>query len=425
MRSLVAALAALILMPAIHGSSPVLEDIPFLVFAAWTGVAALSTTSDSPWPRSLSALVTFQGLCVAHFFFVLSGKNSADEYIRGLIPFLFMWFAWIGARLVRTSNVHVFYYGLIAIAVAYAAQNYFAIPKLLSGEAARTTMENDNHSIPVPLLGFYFVSALASEPGRSQRWSLAWAGVGIFFLVSLVLTGTRSLMLSALIPLTGMYIFRYRRFLLGWRHLLIAAGVVAAFIAMPGDSFERQLRINDLHGMDTKDSGVVDRMQEVEVAFDYFLKSPILGQGLGFRFETLGMYQSAAKVGYIHNSPVYLLMDFGIWGALYFLPCAAAIYGTRRLLNTPYATFAIGMTWAIVALCMYTIGFAMVRLIQFNVFLFSMVGVLEGLKGAVGVASQQPSTDIPVAIVAPTVVPTDTGPPKVAALGAMKQHEQA
>ncbi|BDC50452.1 hypothetical protein F183_A27680 [Bryobacterales bacterium F-183] len=134
-------------------------------------------------------------------------------------------------------------------------------------------------------------------------------------------------------------------------------------------------------------AGSIDtRMQENEVALQLIQRSPLIGNGLGFRFDTSGLYYQKTRVGYVHNSYLYLLMDFGLFGLLYIAMPFVALYKLTPSSLGDYRHHAIGLILALAGLMIFSAGFAMARLIQFNVILGVLLALLEVLKRDRGLA---------------------------------------
>lgn len=77
-----------------------------------------------------------------------------------------------------------------------------------------------------------------------------------------------------------------------------------------------------------QDENINARIVEYKVAYEYWKESPIIGQGIGFRWTADKIDGGEGKkidyggpVIYMHNIVAYILMDFGIVGILYLVIC--------------------------------------------------------------------------------------------------------
>ena len=182
-----------------------------------------------------------------------------------------------------------------------------------------------------------------------------------------------------LLPLLLYQMTRLKSF----RTWLITAAIVlplaAAFFLLPTDFVSRGFRI----GYSQKGS-IDTRVQENTLALGYIETAPVLGHGVGFKFDTNGLYYDVASVSYVHNSFLYLMMDCGVWGLLYFFPAYFACRRTRKLRHTEYGPEVQGVVLSLVGLIIFSVGFVVVRLIQFNVIYAVLIAMLCIIKQKYG-----------------------------------------
>lgn len=372
MLALVLTLFALVILPQ---TKLELESAPFLVCAAITLVFAASSKIRQVRSKAAVFIGGFLLMCVAHVAFVFAGVVTTDEYVRGLIPFLFLGFFYVTTRLTSLQNFHTLYLGLIAVALIYSLENVILLPKILSGEIWRSTYVNSNHNIPLPVVGFHFCVALAMSRQIQFKYKLTLLALAGLMLLSSFLTGTRSLIISTLFPLIILP-FTQAGSVKKWLRYGVALTLLATvFLFVPIEPILRGARIGG-----TQEGSIDTRMQENGVAWDFITGSPIIGKGLGFRFSTTGLYYQATRVGYVHNSLLYLLMDFGVFGLLYFIAPLCAVLSLKQVRAGPHRDHAIGVFMALMALSMDSLGFAMVRLMHFNIVFSILIGMLEVLK---------------------------------------------
>ncbi len=372
MLALLLTLLAMVILPQ---TKLEVESTPFIVCAAIALAFAVSSRVRQSGSKAGLMVMLFLILCVIHLLFVFTEKVTTAEYVRGLIPFLFLGFYFVTIRLTSLQNFHKLYFGLIAVALVYAFENLILLPKVLSGEIWRSTYENENHNIPLPLVGFHFCVAFAMSKQVKFKYKLALMFLASLMLLSSFLTGTRSLILSTLFPLIVLP-FTEAGSLKKWvRYGIVVALLAMTFLFVPIEPLLRGARIGG-----SQEGSIDTRMQENDVALGFITGSPIVGNGLGFRFATTGLYYQATKVGYVHNSLLYLLMDFGIFGLLYFAAPLCAVLSLKQVRAGPHREHATGLIMALMALAMDSLGFAMVRLMHFNIVFAILIGMLEVLK---------------------------------------------
>jgi O-antigen ligase len=372
---MLALLLTLLAMVVLPQTKLEIESVPFLVCAAIAVAFAAASRIRQVHSKAGLVIIAFLATLFFHVGFVFTDTVTVAEYVRGLIPFLFLGFFFVTIRLANLQNFHRLYFGLIAVGLIYALENVILLPKVLSGEIWRSTYVNSNHNIPLPLVGFHFCVALALS--RRLRFGMR---TGLMFLAALMLlssflTGTRSLIISSLFPLIILP-FTEASSLKKWARYGVALALLATiFLFVPIEPILRGARIGG-----TQEGSIDTRMQENTVALSLITDSPLIGNGLGFRFATTGLYYQATKVGYVHNSLLYLLMDFGIFGLLYFAAPVCAVLSLRLVRSGPHREHATGIVMALLALSMDSLGFAMVRLMHFNLVFAVLIGMLEVLK---------------------------------------------
>lgn len=351
------------------------ESTPFLVLSALACIFAASTRIRQTSSRTGLCIALFFALCLVHVAFVIAERVTTAEYVRGLVPFLFLGFFFITTRLTSLRNFGSLYYGLIGASLVFAMQNVILLPQVLSGEIWRSTYVNSNHNIPLPLIGFNFCVALAIGKNTKFRTKLSMILVAALMLLSSFLTGTRSLIIASLLPILIYPLFESPSLKKITRYCIALAMLGFVFLFVPIEPLLRGARIggSQVGSIDT-------RVQENDIAMDLIARSPIIGNGLGYRFDTNGLYYAATRVGYVHNSFLYLVMDFGIFGLLYLAGPFYAIRSLKQVREGPHRDYATGLVLALMALLLDSLGFAVVRLIHYNVVFAIVIGMLEVLK---------------------------------------------
>ncbi|MDQ6644838.1 MAG: O-antigen ligase family protein [Chloroflexota bacterium] len=364
-----------------------LADVPFLLAVAGAVIIALTKRSRRVYP-GIRSTALFLIVCTLHILFVIFGQVSGADYLRGLVPFVFVAFGWVTTKVVKEGDIPQLMTAMVVIGLVFAIQGLLELPQWLAGEIWRTTLNNPNQGIPFPLVAFHICASrvcLGTRSTRSKTWYAVACGIT---LLSILCTGTRSLLVGAIVPLPMMIVFTKHRTRLAVRLVsAIVITVAVVLITIPTVTLDRAFRIdrkNDTLRFTSGDTGISTRTEENDVAIAYFLSSPVVGTGLGYQFDTTGMYYQVERVGYVHNSFLYLLMDFGVLGILYFVPAAIVIKGLlKRFKRGPNLdeAAAAALVNSICALIMFAIGFVMVRVIQFNVLLFSIIALGDVLAG--------------------------------------------
>ncbi len=351
------------------------ESIPFLVLAGLACVFAANTRIRQMSSKAGLCIVAFFTLCLIHVVFIFAEVMTTAEYVRGLIPFLFLGFFFITTRLTSSKNFKHLYYAMIAAGLVFAMENVVLLPRVLSGEIWRSTYVNTNHGIPLPLIGFHFCIALALSKGTRVQAKIILLAAASLMLLSSFLTGTRSLIIASLLPLFLLPLVEAPSFKKLARYGVVIALLGIMFLFVPIELLLRSARIgySQIGSIDT-------RIQENNIALDLIAKSPIIGNGLGFRFDTNGLYYAVNRVGYVHNSLLYLIMDFGIFGLLYLGAPLYAVRSLKQVREGPHRDYSLGLVLALLGLALDSLGFAIVRLIHFNVVFAIIIGMLEVLK---------------------------------------------
>lgn len=299
--------------------STVAFSAAFLVFWLWGFVIhALSTRrfvlpAESRWLFGFLAVVGLSAI-VAHLY----GTNLS-MWFRGAIPFFFLTsLILLAPRLTLAGGLSLLR-GLHIAAIVWSVKVLIEVGLALNTSGLETferlTHLTMNLTIPFSLVGLTLSLFNPDPPIRRFRSAQA-----AYFLCLIIASGYRSQGLIAGAILA--YYWVSRRQELSARSILVATvvgvgaltclayfGVLSAFVA----------RFQDIR-VEMKSS----RILEIKYAYDQFLQSPLLGKGLGNPvpvevtfagdMEFIARAVNVDTVGYIHNLPMYLLMDLGLWG---------------------------------------------------------------------------------------------------------------
>lgn len=156
------------------------------------------------------------------------------------------------------------------------------------------------------------------------RTNLLLLALFLFFFGSLVLTQSRGYWLAFALGALVLFAFvegRYRKrlFMLGTIGVL---GVVPLGLLLLDDYFMLVLgglldRFASLQSATTNDISLVNRFLESRTAWTWIERNPILGYGLGARFQYFDLiYQHTRDTTFIHNGYLALWFKFGLWGVV-------------------------------------------------------------------------------------------------------------
>jgi len=360
-------------------------------------------------PLGLAGVLVIANLLVA----VSHGVGLAD-WLRGFVPFLFIglfipvaWaieqhperLRWLGASiggLIALLAGHIVVYYLVnGLHHPYWLIVGDGIPQRLSEGLVplypgaqgpildRVTVHIQSATdalLPVGIVAGLIVAALASD----RRAAILWYAIAILSLTAVLMTYTRSMLLSTVIVLA---IFVGQTAVS--RHGLSKVVVLVLGLVLFGAGVVASLNIESMWGYrmgrlaeavmeDGTTSSVTTRLEEYRIAWDRFIQHPLLGNGLGAKHVMQfkgpeGLVQQ--HVAYIHNWPLYFLMATGVVGFLvYAWVLLAPAFMRPQEEFREHLTLAV-LRAAILTMAIYGLFFAVFRLITFNLLLAAIWGV--------------------------------------------------
>ncbi|KAB0480397.1 O-antigen ligase like membrane protein [Pseudomonas reinekei] len=359
-----------------------------------------------------------------------------SDWLRGVIPFLFIYalipvcilvshdharIYWVGGSVATliflTAGYIVFYYFYQGIWRPYWIDPSDAQAIKLTKEAAshnanaigpmrdRITMllaQATDSLLPVGMVAG-FVTCILS---RQKQITAISALMSLLCMTAVLITFTRSMLLSALlvIMLFSAFIFVFHTKLrkklivsavalgicgllfifstgmqqiwLGRMSLLIESGIEAVVNWKP----EPESGSGMAQTKENADFNVTSRVVEYGIAWDMFKSHPILGNGLGvkheMRWETSSGESFTQRVAYIHNWPLYTLMVGGLLGIItYALVLLGPIFSRVTSIRIESAHWTILRT-VVLTMVIYGLFFAVFRLITFNLLLATAWGLI-------------------------------------------------
>jgi O-antigen ligase len=256
----------------------------------------------------------------------------------------------------------------------------------------------DNATLgPVVTLFGAFLAAAFVFDAKDKRTKRKFVFFSLGFLAAAFLTGTRIAVASIV---AGFFIY----FLLLRRERKVSFGsAISASIWVAGGLFVLVValaatKVIDVSGMLDRytetttsemleDDTVKDRILESIDGWNAFMQSPVVGQGLGYRTETVytvGEVEFQPESFYMHNFYIYLLAKFGIVGSIVFLAFLIsilrhAIKGYFRRLDGFDKYYFGSMAALMVALLMMSITAAAFNDRLSTALLGIMVGTMIGM----------------------------------------------
>ena len=386
--ALVAALTLSALLPTIPGSSE--ETMLFLV---WSGVlltavlmgAALRLVEGGG--RVAKDAVSLTGLMLAVFAAVnamvaLAVGIPLLEWGRGLAPFLPLAFCLTVRRRAWPALARPVLLVLGALGAAFAVYGlvfFVAAP-------VRLTSADTRMLLPWSAAGAVVWTAWASRPGGRLR--AAALGLAVLCAVGVLLSMTRGLIAAttagvAVVALHAAWRSGVRVSVLAALAAAAGAGGIAAWVELPALSMGGMPMGEYAFRRLTDTATIGERWTEILSALEVWKHSPVLGQGLGFRYEAAGVLSYRGEsVAYTHNAAAYFLMTGGVVGLLLYAGLYAA--SLRRLFDPRATVWQVAAVGALVCLGLYSLTSGAFRLFQFNLILGITLmtatygGVVEG-----------------------------------------------
>ncbi|MBT9498180.1 MAG: O-antigen ligase family protein [Zoogloea sp.] len=368
-------------------------------------------------PLGIACALAIVNLAVA----ISHGVGLAD-WLRGLVPFLFIglfipvaqaiehhperlrWLGLsIGALIALLAGHVVIYYLANGLHHPYWVIEIDGIPQRIPEALAslhadargpfldRVTISIQNSTdvlLPVGTVAGLIVAAFASD----RRAAIFGYAVSILSLTAVIMTYTRSMLLSAMLVLAIFMVYAAlsRRgftkvvgLVLGLA--LVGTGVIAA-LNIESKWWSRMSLLTEAVKTDGAASSVITRtdgassvttrLEEYGIAWNRFIEHPLLGNGLGakhaIQFEgPQGLVMQ--HVAYIHNWPLYFLMATGVTGFLIYAWALLAPAFIRPQV-TSHTTLMV-LRGVILTMAIYGLFFAVFRLITFNLLLAAVWGV--------------------------------------------------
>lgn len=407
--------------------TPAALGVQEMIFAAMMVVVFVGAVKEFVELNSIKEFLRKFGgfiFCASSFFVVnyfvgFSNEIKFSDWLRGAIPFVFM-FAFIPVAILVGGDKKRFDWFCFSVLVlvllmsGYIVSYYFdhslwkpywtieidgntvrvdedvamKAPELAYGPLIdRITMQIQRATDALLPIGIV-IGAILAVLGKTKWHRSAGLILSMLCLAAVLITFTRSMLLSSLVTL---FLFLCLLFVYCRNKVVVALKVFfglgvfgIAFIFLCGmenvwfgrliwlvnSVFEIATSSKVGGGQKSIDSNVSTRMQEYKIAWEMFVNHPLLGNGLGvkheMRWETTEGQSLFQLVAYVHNWPLYMLMVGGITGLLVYM---AALLGP--VLLSFKSIKSISVEWVLicsvlVTMAVYGLFFAVFRLITFN-----------------------------------------------------------
>lgn len=392
------------------------------LFALLVAVVILKSIADAAVSMGWRALLKRYGqvlglagsLAIVNLAVAVSHGVGLADWLRGLVPFLFIGFfipvalaieqhperlRWLGVSIgaliaLLAGHVVVYYlanglhYPYWVIVVDGIPQRIPEALAVLQAEAKGPALDRvtvfvqsaTDAMLPVGIVAGLIVAVLASD----RRTAVLGYVVSAFSLVAVLMTYTRSMLLSVMVvlaifvaqtALSRRGLSKTVGLMLGLA--LVAAGVIAT-LGIESMWGHRMGSLAEAVMTDGTTSSVTTRLEEYRIAWNRFVEHPLLGNGLGAKhaiqfYGPEGLVEH--HVAYIHNWPLYFLMTTGMTGFLvYTWVLLAPAFMRPQAGPREHLTFTL-LRAAILTMAIYGLFFAVFRLITFNLLLAAVWGV--------------------------------------------------
>lgn len=371
--ALVVALTLSAILPTVPDGS---EDT--LVFLVWSGVL-LAAVLVGMGLRLLEGggrvgrdAVSITGLMLAVFVTVnalvaLAVGVRLLDWGRGLAPFLPLAYCLTVRRRAWPALARPLLLALGAVGAAFA---FYGLVFFVASPVRLTSLDT-RQLLPWSAVGAVVWAAVAFRSGERLRG--AALGLALLCAVGVLLSMTRGLIAAttagvAVVALHAAWRSGVRGAGLAALALAAVAGGVAAWVEIPALSIGGVPMGEYAWRRLTDTATIGERWAEIRAALEGWRQSPVLGQGLGIRYESTGVLgYRGAGVAYTHNAAAYFLMTGGVVGLLLYVGLYAA--PLRRLFDARASVWQVAALGALVCLGLYSLTSGAFRLFQFNLIL--------------------------------------------------------
>ena len=379
------------ILPAMDGSMNPLRYVVYILFAIMSIAVVVNyiILKKLRIDIAFKYILSFVVMCGISATWSFSRGIPITDIIRGLLPFV--WFIYILIMFHSLKGLefdHVLMViSIVALIYAIRIVVYYMI-YVAGHKFERVTFFLVQSTSIMPMIGtliflYYCI--------RKSKFSIPAFICMLICYTSVIITETKSMQLSLLIGFI-IYLTMYFRSIRGEDPelkkayitnglkaitLIIICTVVIFMITNAGTRWANTVSIDQkINVIDTGSISV--RIIELQTAFKNWLSSPVLGQGIGFRWQADGL-DYGGPVIYMHNILAFVLMNFGIIGILYIVLAVVGIFTMiiktfkRKVINTK----PILVLFSIVIMAfLYANFFAVYRNIDYVIALSALIAMM-------------------------------------------------
>lgn len=312
-----------------------------------------------------STVIMILALFLYLFFFSYSfflQQIPLGDIFRGFIPFLLFFIFYPTVLLLKSKrlNFDKIVFSLVLWGLLYSLNNIILfILNTINSYAiySRITMLDQNTISAMPLflavISLYFI--VSGKCILFQRYT--WIFIHAISVIGVFVTQTRSMilvvllfyiMILAILVVTG----KFKAFIT-YNVFIYSVGLMFTVLIFLSNSFRELLKniFNRFERIGQGDHNVSERYDEYISALNIFSDNPLLGGGVGIRFNE----RYNELVNYMHNSFLYFLANIGIIGLLILLILlsymASVIFKSR-------STLIIGIYYGTLSLIIFSLFFS-------------------------------------------------------------------
>lgn len=365
---------ALVAMPAFPASGD--SSLPYVAFAsglamvlvAWAcrRLAGWESTGDLGFQGRL--VLAFAALMAINLPIAIASGVSIPEWLRGVAPLAGLVLVLVLRDSLEVKRIHQLLLLLAVVGTSHALWGIY----LFASQRTRITLLDWRFLTGLTVVAglVWFARLITSQRSREK---LSYALLFALCATATLLSLTRGLVIAQAVGILLLAALRvgqcrtvrcYAR-RLGWTGATVLGLTAALLISgLPGKSVGALVLARA-----GEESTLAERIEESASALRPASESPIVGRGLGFRYETSGLTSYRGDtVRYVHNSLVYFVMTMGGLGAflypLLFLWPAYWVWKNRK--RSPPADVLAGAAICL-ALLVYSLTSAAFRLYHFNI----------------------------------------------------------
>lgn len=361
-----------------------------LIFISWIGRVAFSGEDLLFKSPLLKSLLFFIFICFFSYFKAALNNVPFSSWIRGIAPFSMLLLSFIIAREFKNSkDIIILLSTFIVSSLLFSFQTWSPIllklPFFIFSENSIIAIRSNLTPFAwqaAPLAAFaIIIGSLRYIP--SNKLKILLILTAIFFILTILITFTRSMISALFIVLLAAFFLAGKRkkyhkiflvlstlvflliFLINYTPLSpLFSGLykIFAFVTVKGAS------------------PVSVRIIDFEVALKNFLSQPILGWGLGAKFEYYRTwYRPAVEAAYTHNILTYLLLYLGLMGfssfAYLIFILSKDLFAQRKGNSLFNKALADSFILSIIGILFYAQFQSIYKSFSFNLFLALVIGV--------------------------------------------------